>query len=410
MIRLTSFSFGRGQIMARLPQSNNNVLLDGSRHRFDRALVFFELPDCDSYQRALRTSDVKFVILPKCSLYSHLAATIWAEGVRAMAIEDPALIGEAAIVYADFDSGELLVPESDADLSVLDAISEGLTARAECCGSYEQLPTNQLAGIEIRAEVISSEQLRCMLSSGAIELGVINAETVFSGDTEIDVHKRELLSLIQSLSNRKQIFLRFFDVERISFESTSTLAEPKPSLGYRGVRIADFETIWSVRFCELLQFFRRESIVIVLPMVTSAEEILKFQNRFGLESYKMGVTVETPAAALSIDEILEVVEFVQIGLNDLTQYTMAWDRDIPNEDLLPTDRIAEPVEKLIHAVITSCDLQGVPYTIGLDLPPSKTLVSQLLRIGVKSISCALSLVEPWREDLYSETSRGDWKP
>jgi phosphotransferase system enzyme I (PtsI) len=141
-------------------------------------------------------------------------------------------------------------------------------------------------------------------------------------------------------------------------------------------------------------------------MVTSASEVRRIRRKLGSRYNHIGITAETPAAALRIEELLEVAEFVEIGLNDMTQYTMAWDRDIPNEERLPSDRIVEPVADLVASVAKACAAGGVPYTLGIDLRPTESLAAQVISLGIESISCAPSLVKPWKHAIAALPEKG----
>jgi hypothetical protein len=83
---------------------------------------------------------------------------------------------------------------------------------------------------------------------------------------------------------------------------------------------------------------------------------------------------------------------------------MAWDRDVPNQERLPADRIVEPVADLITSVATACEAARVPYTLGMDLRPSERLACQLMRLGITSISCATSLIKPWKNIFAQQAS------
>ncbi len=168
-------------------------------------------------------------------------------------------------------------------------------------------------------------------------------------------------------------------------------------LGARGIRMLEADDIWHKSILNTFKNVDLTQFIVVFPMVTSAAEIRRIRKRWGKNAMRIGVTVETPAAAIRIDELLEVVEYVQIGLNDLTQYTMAWNRDLPNEERLPSDRIVGPVEDLIASVVDACSDANIPYTLGLDLRPSFTIAKQLLGLGVQSLSCAALLTKYWRE-------------
>lgn len=179
---------------------------------------------------------------------------------------------------------------------------------------------------------------------------------------------------------------------------------PHRKLGYRGTRILEVDDTWFQRFVAGLEMLDLEQIVVVLPMVTLVSEVQRIRRRLAPKWDRLGVTVETPAAALRIDGLLEVSDFIEIGLNDLTQYTMAWDRDVPNRERLPADRIVEPVADIIASVAAASTAAGVPHALGMDLRPSENLASQILGLGITSISCAPSLIRPWKNAIASHLS------
>ena len=137
-----------------------------------------------------------------------------------------------------------------------------------------------------------------------------------------------------------------------------------------------------------------------LPMVTFASEVRRLKEATSNKYNNMGVTVKKPAASFAIDEIAEPASFVEIELNDLTQYTMAWDRDIPNVNRLPVNQIHASVAPLIENVAHSCRGRSVHYALGLDLRPSRSLAMRLHQIGVNRISRSPNLIQPWIKSFH----------
>jgi phosphoenolpyruvate-protein phosphotransferase (PTS system enzyme I) len=159
------------------------------------------------------------------------------------------------------------------------------------------------------------------------------------------------------------------------------------------------------RFVDGLANCGLDDVIVVLPMVTMPAEVRRFQSKLPTSALQVGVSVETPAAALRIKEFLDVAQWVEIGLNDLTQYTMAWDRDVPSEERLPVDRIADPVGDLIAAVAAACRSGGTACTLGLDLRPNPVIAAQVHAFGVPSVSCAPTLVARWKDVFASVAAR-----
>jgi phosphoenolpyruvate-protein kinase (PTS system EI component) len=223
---------------------------------------------------------------------------------------------------------------------------------------------------------------------GANGLGVVRGESVIGPHAEPG-----FADALRKYAGSEPVFVRFFDSPAAGW-GTPEDQNSGNYLGYRGVRLLELDAGLLTSFSAALQA-RLDRFVVVLPMVTSAAEVRRAREALGAE-IPVGVTVETPSAALCIDDILDVAEYVQIGLNDLTQYTMAWDRDLPHSERLPPDRIVTPVGALIEKVVRSCDKRMVPYTLGLDLRPTYQLSRQLRSLGVSSISCTPPLIPRWQ--------------
>jgi phosphoenolpyruvate-protein phosphotransferase (PTS system enzyme I) len=350
------------------------------------ALNFEFAPDARALVDAVTMVHPAFCIVPPCSPYSHLAAAIWANDVPTLSLDEPWRLPDGVTALADFEAATLYIAETQAEVHELDDRVQA------------DVPTPSIdapCAIEVLVEPACASDVIGATAAGADGLSVIRAEQLIS---DVGVVDDALAAALRSRPANKPIYLRFFDPSA-AMELDRRLPAPQPALGYRGIRVIEIDDVWLAKFIVGLERLALDQIVVVVPMTTAASELRNLRSRLGPNWQRMGVTVETPAAAVRIGDMLSVAEFVQIGLNDLTQYTMAWDRDIPCPARLPTDRIADPVADLIGSVAATCAAARAPYTLGLDLRPSPTLAAQLVALGVNSISCARSLVRPWKNVL-----------
>ena len=106
--------------------------------------------------------------------------------------------------------------------------------------------------------------------------------------------------------------------------------------------------------------------------------------------------IEVPAAALCIDSILEEVDFVSIGSNDLTQYVMAADRDNPKVAYL-CEPFNPAVWRLLKMVIDACMARQVPVTVCGEMAGRPRCLLPLLGLGLRSFSMSPALVPPLKE-------------
>ena len=149
----------------------------------------------------------------------------------------------------------------------------------------------------------------------------------------------------------------------------------------------------------------------MIPLVTNPSEVRKVKElarEIGLELGKdveFGVMVETPAAALIIEDIIkEGIDFVSLGTNDLTQYTIAIDRN--NELVAKYYRENHPaVLKLIEHVIRTCKKYGVKTSICGQAGSRPSMVEKLVRWGIDSISANIDAIDTIRKTVARTEQR-----
>ena len=185
--------------------------------------------------------------------------------------------------------------------------------------------------------------------------------------------------------------------------------EHNPMLGYRGIRRSlDAPEI----FKHELDAFRRiyemgyDNVELMLPLVNDAEEVIQareLMKRAGIDpsTQEWGIMIETPAAALEIEEIAEAgVDFVSFGTNDLTQYTLAVDRN--NEHVADQfDELHPAVLSLIDNTIETCRDLGVKTSICGQAGSKPKMVQFLVEAGISSISANIDAVQ----DVQHEVKR-----
>lgn len=399
MIQILGTSFGYGVQVGTTYILRERALFDSSPDMQDSAVVLPFLPSADEFTRMASGSGVEFFIIPLCSSYSHLAASIWANGVPVVAIEQPQELPEGAYVLADFEEGLLLVAEeiSEAEELRVRALETQVTRKSQTTGLMTR--DRSRASVAILAEASSAEDILQALVDGADGIGVVKSEQLFPGASSDNSEVEALIRVVKANPHVLPLKVRFFDSypKETDEDALGRFDVPDGYLGYRGVRILEVDITWLQRFQARLKMLDLEQIIVILPMVTLLSEVQQIRERLDRRWNRIGITVETPAAALRIEELLDVSDFIEIGLNDLTQYTMAWDRDIPHQERLPTDHIVDPVADLIATVAAACNAAEVPYTLGMDLRPSTRLAAQIMQLGVTSISCVPPLVKPWRD-------------
>jgi pyruvate,water dikinase len=208
----------------------------------------------------------------------------------------------------------------------------------------------------------------------------------------------------------KPVWYRTLDAPTDEFQSLdggeNEPYEHNPMLGWRGIRRElDEPEILLAEFKAIKKLHEQgyTNIGIMLPLVQHPDELReakKIARQAGLKPQKnieFGVMVETPAAALTIEDfIAEGIDFVSFGTNDLTQYTLAIDRN--NENVADLYTESHPaVLKLIERVIIECNKAGVKTSICGQAGSIPKIVEKLVELGITSVSANTDAVAAVRE-------------
>ena len=181
--------------------------------------------------------------------------------------------------------------------------------------------------------------------------------------------------------------------------------EHNPMLGWRGIRRDLTETDHfrlEIRAFKKLHEMGLTNVGIMLPMVQHVREFQKAKaimvdEDLDLEKIDVGIMVETPGAALTIEDFIEDgIDFVSFGTNDLTQYTLAVDRNNENVAGLYSE-LHPAILKLIEYVVERCNVAGVKTSICGQAGSYPEMAKRLVEIGITSISANIDAVATVRE-------------
>jgi phosphoenolpyruvate-protein kinase (PTS system EI component) len=186
--------------------------------------------------------------------------------------------------------------------------------------------------------------------------------------------------------------------------------EANPFMGFRSIRLmTDYPELFRTQLRAILRASRYGHISVMFPMISRVEEVIELKLLFeelrkslieqGLQlpdRIPFGVMAEVPSAALCINEILDLVDFVSIGSNDLTQYLMAADRDNPKVAHL-VDPCYPAVLRLLRGLIGACVERQKPVTLCGEMAGSPRCLLPLLGMGLRRFSMAPAFVGSMKE-------------
>ena len=261
--------------------------------------------------------------------------------------------------------------------------------------------------INIYANIGSVSDVGYVLENDAEGIGLFRSEFLYLGRKDFPTEDEQFLAYKQVLQTMagKKVIIRTLDIGADKqVEYFGLEKEDNPAMGYRAIRICLKQPdIFRTQLRALLRASVFGNLSVMYPMITSTEEVKQIYQivesvRKELEAdnipYKMpeqGIMIETPAAVMISDELAEMVDFFSIGTNDLTQYTLAIDRQ--NENL---DEFYNPhhkaILKMIQMVIENAHKSGKWVGICGELGADMELTEAFIRMGIDELSVAPSMV------------------
>jgi phosphoenolpyruvate-protein phosphotransferase len=189
-----------------------------------------------------------------------------------------------------------------------------------------------------------------------------------------------------------------------------TRKEANPFMGFRSIRLSSaYPELFQTQLRAILRAGLFGRVSILFPMVSMLEEVQRIKKvlqrtkltllRAGVpfaEDLPLGIMIEVPAAALCIDELLEEVDFVSIGSNDLVQYLMAADRDNPQVAHL-CEPFSPALLRLLIQVIRSCARAGKPVTLCGEMAGWPRCFLPLFGAGLRRLSMSPAAVPSLKE-------------
>ena len=304
-------------------------------------------------------------------------------------------IVDGELMTIDGDTGNIVISPSENQISELKEKQGNITKLIDnfTKKKYEEL------GVEFRVNIGSLEEIISFNHPFLNSIGLFRSEFIYLDNTTIptlEEQTRVLEQITQKFTGT--IVYRTLDIggdKQVDYLNLPS--EENPFLGVRGIRLLldDFE-LFDIQIKSILNSKSLGRVKIMFPMISTIEDFIKAKefvakiaNNLNVEVPPLGIMVETPSSALIADKFSEIVDFISIGTNDLTQYIMAADRG--NNNLSPyQDPLHPAVLRAISNVIDCCNANNTEVSVCGEMSSDPVSAFVLYILGLKIFSMAPS--------------------
>ena len=304
-------------------------------------------------------------------------------------------IVDGELMTIDGDTGNIVISPSENQISELKEKQGNITKLIDnfTKKKYEEL------GIEFRVNIGSLEEIISFNHPFLNSIGLFRSEFIYLDNTTIPTLEKQTRVLEQITQKfTGTIVYRTLDIggdKQVDYLNLPS--EENPFLGVRGIRLllGDIE-LFDTQIKSILNSKSLGRVKIMFPMISTIEDFIKAKefvakiaNNLNVEVPPLGIMVETPSSALIADKFSEIVDFISIGTNDLTQYIMAADRG--NNNLSPyQDPLHPAVLRAISNVIDCCNANNTEVSVCGEMSSDPVSAFVLYILGLKIFSMAPS--------------------
>lgn len=268
--------------------------------------------------------------------------------------------------------------------------------------------------IKLYANIGGVKDVAAVLQNDAAGIGLFRSEFLYLQNQDYPTEEEQFKAYktVAEMMAGKKVIIRTLDIgadKKVDYFHLDE--EDNPALGYRAIRIClTRPEIFRTQLRALLRASAFGNIAIMLPMITSLWEVQKAkeiiadvkkeltEQGISYKDVEVGVMIETPAAVMIADDLAKEVDFFSIGTNDLTQYTLAIDRQ--NEHLDTFYNAHHPaVLRMIGMVAESAHKAGIWAGICGELGADLELTEAFVQMGIDELSVSPSMVLPVRDKI-----------
>lgn len=328
---------------------------------------------------------------------------------------------------SSFHDGDTLVIDGDKGGLVLSPDAETIKEAEEASRLFKIRQSEALNAekpdthVKIYANIASPADIPMLQKYAADGVGLFRTEFLFMNRNSCPSEEEQFMAykqVLETMGNR-EVVIRTMDIgSDKTTECISLEKETNPSLGLRGLRLSlKRKDLFKVQLRALLRAAVFGNVKIMFPMISGLREVLNAKKLVAETAEELnaqnieynlppiGIMIETPAAALISDELAKHVDFFSVGTNDLTQYTLALDRESTG-----LEEYYEPhskaVLRLIKMAADNAHRNNITISVCGELAADLEMISDLLDAGIDTLSVSPVKMPSVREAAYkAETTK-----
>ena len=316
--------------------------------------------------------------------------------------------GKMAVI--DGETGTLYVDPDEKTLASMENKKKAEEEQERLLQELKDKEDITLDGTKVKlyANIGDVSDVAAVLKSNAAGIGLFRSEFLYLEKKTYPTEEEQFAAYRQvaEMMAGKEVIIRTLDIgadKQVDYFGLKK--EENPALGYRAIRIClTRPEIFKTQLRALFRASVYGNLGIMFPMITSVSEVekalamcgevkaeLKEQGITVSDSVELGIMIETPAAAIISDKLAKLVDFFSVGTNDLTQYTLACDRQNPDIEQF-CDTHHEAILRLIEMSAENAHKNGAWIGICGELAADTTLTETFLRMGIDELSVSPTFV------------------
>ena len=374
-------------------------------------LVAEDLAPSETLQ--LDRSKVLAFVTRKGSTNSHTAILARTMNIPALVMVSDAENVDGLMGIVDGKAGELIVEPDEGTLKLYREKLEAQKKEQELLNSLKGRPSVTKDGrkVNLYANIGGVADAEAALANDAEGIGLFRSEFLYLQSSDFPTEEEQFAAYkaVAEKMGGKRVIIRTLDIgadKQIDYFNLDK--EENPALGYRAVRIClNKREVFHTQLRALCRASAYGRIAIMVPMIISVWEVQTVKEILGkvkeelraegktVGEIEFGIMIETPASVIIADELAKEVDFFSIGTNDLTQYTLAIDRQNAKLDMFYNAH-HPAVLRMIKMVVDAAHKEGIWAGICGELGADTTLTEEFINMGVDELSVSPAMILPVR--------------